>query len=323
MSEPDSSRLAWASMLLGAASVVCLLNCVTGLPAVWLGVAALREIDRSRGKLSGTGLAIGGILLGLLGTVIAAGGLTLFIVKPALQNVEQAGQQTLREIADKRDQAVAHQHSVADPCRIHLRQVAVALMVYREEHRTFPPAFIADAEGRPMHSWRVLILPQLGHQDLYRRYRMDEPWDGPHNRELLVDMPGEYGCLSPDGLRAAPGMPSIAAITGPGTLWPGAATVQPREIAGGDGAAATVLLTECGGLDIPWTEPRDVPACEFAALIQSAPALDSSLGRSRGRYIALADGSSILVAASTDAAKLTALTTTAGGEGVIVPDATP
>jgi hypothetical protein len=194
-------------------------------------------------------------------------------------------------------------------------------MVYRDEHRTFPPAYVADEAGRPMHSWRVLILPQLGHQDLFKRYRFDEPWDGPHNHELLMDMPGEYGCPLPDGVRAAPGLTSIAAITGPGTLWPGATTVRPRDIASGDGAAATVLLTECSGSGIGWTEPRDVPAAEFAALIASAPAVDASLDHPRGRYIALADGSSILVAASTDPEKLLALATLAGREGVVVPDA--
>jgi hypothetical protein len=320
---PHESRLSWASLLLGATSVFCLFNCVTGLPAVWLGVIALREIDRSHGALVGTGRAIGGIFLGLLGTVIAAGGVAVFLVGPALQNAQEAGREAVREMADKQNRADDHARSAIDPCRIHLRQIAEALMVYRDEHRTFPPAFVADAQGRPMHSWRVLILPQLGHQDLYARYRMDEPWDGPYNRELLVDMPGEYGCQSPDGLRAAPGITSVAAVTGSGTLWPGATTVHPGEIGQGDGAAATVLLTECGGANIPWMQPRDVPAAEFAALMQSAPAVNASLGRPRGRYIALADGSAVLVAASTDAAKLTALTTVAGGEGVIVPDASP
>ena len=39
---------------------------------------------------------------------------------------------------------------------------------YHDEHGSFPPAYIADASGKPMHSWRVLILPYLDEKGLYR-----------------------------------------------------------------------------------------------------------------------------------------------------------
>ena len=47
-------------------------------------------------------------------------------------------------------------------CKDNLRQIGLALSAYHEEYGSFPPAYIVDAAGRRMHSWRVLILPYLG-----------------------------------------------------------------------------------------------------------------------------------------------------------------
>ena len=61
------------------------------------------------------------------------------------------------------------------------------MQTYRDTYKVFPPAFIADADGKPMHSWRVLLLPYLEQQVFYMRYRFDEPWDSPHNRSLPMN----------------------------------------------------------------------------------------------------------------------------------------
>ena len=37
-----------------------------------------------------------------------------------------------------------------------LKQIAIALHSYHEQYGSLPPAYVADANGRPMHSWRVL-----------------------------------------------------------------------------------------------------------------------------------------------------------------------
>src|SRR4051812_9073955 len=66
-------------------------------------------------------------------------------------------------------------------CKNNLKEIALALHNYHEAYGCFPPAYIADKDGRPMHSWRVLILPYLDEKPLYLKYRFDEPWNGPHN----------------------------------------------------------------------------------------------------------------------------------------------
>ena len=70
-------------------------------------------------------------------------------------------------------------------CSTRLKQIDLALHEYENRYHSFPPAYIADRNGKPMHSWRVLILPFLDETDVYNRYDFNEPWDGPNNRKLL------------------------------------------------------------------------------------------------------------------------------------------
>lgn len=42
-----------------------------------------------------------------------------------------------------------------------MSEIGFALQLYRCDHGTFPPPFTVDKNGKPLHSWRVLILPYL------------------------------------------------------------------------------------------------------------------------------------------------------------------
>lgn len=55
------------------------------------------------------------------------------------------------------------------------------------------PAAIYSADGKPLLSWRVALLPHLDRHDLYDQFRRDEPWDSPHNRPLVARMPRVFG----------------------------------------------------------------------------------------------------------------------------------
>lgn len=65
-----------------------------------------------------------------------------------------------------------------------LRQIARAVSMYEAKHGCRLPAVINDATGRPMHSWRTLVLSDIGEQRLEAVYRFDEPWDSPNNQLL-------------------------------------------------------------------------------------------------------------------------------------------
>jgi hypothetical protein len=142
-------------------------------------------------------------------------------------------------------------------CRSNLQQIVVALHNYHDAYKSFPPAYITDAEGKPMHSWRVLILPFVEQQGLYDQYDFSEPWNGPNNKKLgAVQMtPDVYQCPSdPDVWRSA--MTSYVAVVGPHTAWPGN---KPRTMADMPGITdRTIVVTEMASSGIHWMEPRDL-----------------------------------------------------------------
>ena len=61
--------LAIASLVAGIASVVCC-GIVTGIPAIVMGVMARNRIARSSGAVAGGGMAIAGVILGIVGSAI-------------------------------------------------------------------------------------------------------------------------------------------------------------------------------------------------------------------------------------------------------------
>lgn len=73
-----------------------------------------------------------------------------------------------------------------------LKAIAVAFHKYHEAKQHLPPATVFGSDGKPWHSWRVLILPYLGHQTLYDEYDQSVPWNDPKNAAVLAKMPTEY-----------------------------------------------------------------------------------------------------------------------------------
>lgn len=73
-----------------------------------------------------------------------------------------------------------------------LKKILAAIEAYIGTHKKLPPSVVYDQQGRPLHSWRVLILPFLGEERLYARFRLNEPWDSAHNAQLLAAMPRVY-----------------------------------------------------------------------------------------------------------------------------------
>ena len=63
---------------------------------------------------------------------------------------------------------------------------------YNGTYGRLPPAVVYGEDGKPLHSWRVLLLPFIEQQALYEEFRLDEPWDSPHNIALLPRMPLTY-----------------------------------------------------------------------------------------------------------------------------------
>jgi hypothetical protein len=73
-----------------------------------------------------------------------------------------------------------------------LKQIAIALHNYHDVNGAFPPAAVCDKTGKPMLSWRVLILPYLEQSAIYKEFKLDEAWDSDHNKKLIAKMPKTY-----------------------------------------------------------------------------------------------------------------------------------
>lgn len=130
----------------------------------------------------------------------------------------------------------------------------MAVANYHETYKCYPPPFIADADGKPMHSWRILVLPYLERNDIYKQYRFDEPWDGPNNRKLADQMPSNYalhGCE-----RAGNVTTNYLRVVGDATASPTIRTVNESEVV--DGTVNTLLIIENVDSGIHWMEPRDL-----------------------------------------------------------------
>ncbi len=174
-------------------------------------------------------------------------------------------------------------------CMNNMRQLVLALHNYHASKGHFPPAYIADENGNPMHSWRVLILPYLDQQDLFERYSMEEPWDGPNNRLLADEKVAFFGCPSHYSPEHEANYTSYCLVTGKGTLFDADQTRELSDIR--DGSSNTVILVEVNHGDIQWMEPRDLTIEEAVNVFEQASADDHVSHHPGIQIVAFADGS--------------------------------
>lgn len=167
---------------------------------------------------------------------------------------------------------------------------SLALERYHGKYHRFPPAYIADKDGRPMHSWRILVLETLGEPsstEVYKAYRFDEPWDGPHNRLLADKMPAFYACPSDE--RRRNGLANYVLITGPGTIFPGNGKDSAALEELGDIHRDTILLAETVP-GVPWLKPQDLEVDRMSFRINDPARPSISSAHPKCSIVALLDG---------------------------------
>ncbi len=157
----------------------------------------------------------------------------------------------------------------------------MALQNYESNHGRFPPSFTTDDAGRPLHSWRTLILPYIEAETLYKSIDLEKPWDDPVNKHARTKIPSLFQCPS---IKLEPGYTTYLANAGEqGVLVPGTGR-QSREIK--DGTSNTVLLFEVNAEQaVEWMSPRDG---DYLSLLKSIQA--SKQSHKRTLNIASADG---------------------------------
>lgn len=231
-------------------------------------------------------VVLGGALVGAL----VCGGVLLALLLPAVQAAREAARRS--------------------QCNNNLKQIGLAMQTYADVYKAFPPAYIADADGKPMHSWRVLILPYMEQQALYKRYRFDEPWDGPNNSRLAAEMPPAFRCPSDPVMTNTT---DYVVITGPGTMFDADKPANFASIK--DGTSNTLMVVESTHAAIPWMEPRDLDASQMSFAVNAA-GNEISSNHPGAAMAVFADGHSSALSNNANPQTLRALVTPSGGEQI-------
>ncbi len=132
-----------------------------------------------------------------------------------------------------------------------LRNMAIASHNYADAYGHFPTN-IVDADGKPLLSWRVAILPFIEEINLYDQFHLDEPWDSEHNIKLLPLMPKYYqSTMAPSDEKTV-----FLGFSGDGTPF-GKPKIKFRDIK--DGTSNTILAVEANADEaIEWSRPKDL-----------------------------------------------------------------
>lgn len=143
------------------------------------------------------------------------------------------------------------------------KAIALSIISHESAKKHYPMVYSVDAQGRPLLSWRVHMLPYLQESVLYRQFHLDEPWDSPHNLSLLPKMPAVFqssGLTLPEGYTCWLAPVSKDSVI----VRPEDANPYGRDTPGirnGDlnmGSALTILVIEVNAeAAVPWTAPFD------------------------------------------------------------------
>lgn len=243
LERPRISGKALLSLVLGLASPVGFM--ITGAPALLIGLAGLREINQSEGRLRGRLAAVAGMLLGLAGCAVGVIGSVVLLFL-------HYGQLAART-----------------RCSDHLMYIGKAVMDYRGDHdpSVFPPGTIRHESLPPEErlSWMVSLLPYLKQDKLYARFDKSKAWNDAANAGPAATTVLGFHCPGHQNV-AAPGTPAFTHYIGFAGLGAEAATFSVKDRRAGffgydrtidlpdvtRGTSYTMMVTETTADNGPW-----------------------------------------------------------------------
>jgi prepilin-type processing-associated H-X9-DG protein len=199
-------------------------------------------------------------------------------------------------------------------CANEILQIGLAMHNYHQAYGCLPPAYTTDSDGHPLHSWRVLLLPYFELGDIYKKLRLNEPWDSPHNREVLDEAKGptyQFHCCSATNPESET---NYVMVVGPNTISDGPHSVGFGGIE--DGSQNTIMVVEIKNSGIHWAEPRDLDFASMSFRINDPNGKGISSDHPGVAYVVFADGHVGCLADDLDPKLVKALITINGGEDV-------
>jgi len=160
-----------------------------------------------------------------------------------------------------------------------------------------------------MRSWRIVILPYIEQDNLFRQYDFKQWWDGPANSTLADQMPKTY-CLHSEyraGRKST--IANYVVIVGEQTVWRPGKPLNDKMIK--DGTSNTIMLPENRGLNVHWMEPRDFQFETMDWTINSPNGISSKYD---APAVVMLDGSVRTLSLKITPEVLKALATIDGGE---------
>ena len=217
-----------------------------------------------------------------------------------------------------------HESSLRVGCSNNLKQIALAMHFYHDYYKCFPPAYTVDENGKPLHSWRVLLLPFMEQAPLYEKIRLDEPWDSEYNRQFHDKYISDFFCpsvTSRDGIanyflpkREVSEKCYYSIVVGPETIFPGSQAMNLGSIS--DGTPNTVLVVE-RFLPVCWMDPNNEISFDTACSGVNRNIFGIGSVHTGGANVAMADGSVQFIEDTIQPETLRATLTKSGGESVV------
>jgi hypothetical protein len=183
-----------------------------------------------------------------------------------------------------------------------LKQIALAMHNYHDAIGAFPPAAVCDKKGKPQLSWRVLILPYLDQETLYKQFKLDEPWDSENNKKLIDKMPRVYSLTGKPG--GTDTHYRVFVGNGAGFDW-----VMGSKINNITDGTSNTFMCVTAATAVPWTKPDELefdPEKDMSKLL--------GLVVNGKAQVAMFDGSVRSLNKLPSKETLNALITRAGGE---------
>lgn len=193
-------------------------------------------------------------------------------------------------------------------CSNNMRQIGLALMNYESTWGALPPSYTVDESGKPLHSWRTLILPFVEEVTLYKSIDLSKPWDDPVNKDKWKKTPEAYRC--PSILLPDKGLTPYQAVVTENSAMQKMASHKSKEIA--DGPSNTLLIFESSIEDaVPWMVPQDVDWKSHVEKFSKA-----KMPHPAGGHVVLADASVTFFISEIPLQVLEDLATIDGGETI-------